>query len=65
MYAAGASGDVTDYVQAEIDYALEKYSAAENSFQSVLNKTDDIDLQKRTVRSLAGALPRLFSACPY
>ena len=53
MYAAGASGDVTDYVQAEIDYALEKYSAAENSFQSVLNKTDDIDLQKRTVRSLA------------
>ena len=53
MYAAGASGDVTDYVQPEIDYALEKYSAAENSFQSVLNKTDDIDLQKRTVRSLA------------
>ena len=53
MYAAGASGDVTDYVKAEMDYALEEYATAENGFQSVLNKTDDIDLQKRTVRSLA------------
>ena len=53
MYAAGASGDVTDYVQAEIDYAKKEYLDAESSFQAVLNQTQDIALQKRALRSLA------------
>ena len=53
MYAAGASGDVTDYVQAEIDYAKKEYLEAENGFQNVLNQTQDISLQKRALRSLA------------
>ena len=53
MYAAGASGDVTDYVQAEIDYAKKEYLDAESGFQAVLNQTQDIALQKRVLRSLA------------
>ena len=53
MYAAGASGDVTDYVQAEIDYAKKEYLEAENGCQNVLNQTQDISLQKRALRSLA------------
>ena len=53
MYAAGASGDVTDYVQAEIDYAKKEYLNAESGFQAVLNQTQDIALQKRALRSLA------------
>ena len=53
MYAAGASGDVTDYVQAEIDYAKKEYLEAESGFQSVLNQTQDVSLQKRALRSLA------------
>ena len=53
MYAAGASGDVTDYVQAEIDYAKKEYPDAESGFQAVLNQTQDIALQKRALRSLA------------
>ena len=53
MYAAGASGDVTDYVQAEIDYAKKEYLDAESGFQAVLNQTQDIALQKRALRSLA------------
>ena len=53
MYAAGASGDVTDYVQAEIDYAKKEYLDAESGFQKVLNQTQDIALQKRALRSLA------------
>ena len=53
MYAAGASGDVTDYVQAEIDYAKKEYLEAENGFQNVLDQTQDISLQKRALRSLA------------
>ena len=52
MYAAGASGDVTDYVQAEIDYAKKEYLDAESGFQAVLNQTQDI-AQKRALRSLA------------
>ena len=53
MYAAGASGDVTDYVQAEIDYAKKEYLDAESGFQAVLNQTQDTALQKRALRSLA------------
>lgn len=53
MYVAGASGDVTDYVQAEIDYAKKEYLEAENGFQNVLNQTQNISLQKRALRSLA------------
>lgn len=52
MYAAGAEGDVTDYVQAEVDFALEDYEAAEQGFRSVLSTTEDIVLQKRALRSL-------------
>lgn len=52
MYAAGAESDVTDYVQAEVDYALENYVDAEDGFRGVLNATDDIVLQKRALRSL-------------
>lgn len=52
MYDAGASGDVTAYVQAEVDYALEKYEDAERGFLSVLDSSDDEFLQKRCVRSL-------------
>ena len=52
MYEAGASGDVTAYVQAEVDYALEKYEDAERGFLSVLDSSDDELLQKRCIRSL-------------
>lgn len=52
MYAAGAESDVTDYVQAEVNYALENYVDAEDGFLGVLNATDDIVLQKRALRSL-------------
>ena len=53
MYDAGASGDVTDYVQAEVDRALEDYAAAESGFRSVLDSTEDESLQKRALRALA------------
>lgn len=54
MFAAGAAeGDVTAYVQAEVDFAQGDYLAAESGFQSVLNSTQDIVLQKRALRSLA------------
>lgn len=52
MYAAGAEGDVTDYVQAEVNYALKNYEDAEQGFQAVLTSTDDTVLQKRALRSL-------------
>lgn len=52
MFDAGASGDVTTYVQAEVDYALEKYEDAERGFLSVLDSSDDEFLQKRCIRSL-------------
>ena len=41
MYAAGASGDVTDYVQAEIDYAKKEYLDAESGFQAVLSRKNE------------------------
>ena len=53
MYAAGASGDVTDYVQAEVQYAKKEYLTAESGFQSVLASTDDPALQRRALRALA------------
>lgn len=53
MYDEGASDDVTDYVQAEVDYALEDYLTAESGFRKVLDETEDAVLQKRSVRSLA------------
>ena len=52
MYAAGAEGDVTDYVQAEVNYALKNYEDAEHGFQAVLTSTDDTVLQRRALRSL-------------
>lgn len=53
MYSEGASGDVTDYVQAEVNYALKDYTTAEHGFREVLDSTEDISLQKRALRSLA------------
>ena len=53
MFDAGADGEVTAYVQAEVDFALKDYLSAEAGFQSVLNSADDIVLQKRALRSLA------------
>lgn len=52
MYDSGADDDVTDYVQAEVNFALEKYVEAETGFLAVLNETSDTVLQKRCVRSL-------------
>ena len=53
MFDAGADEDVTTYVQAEVDFALEKYLEAESGFETVLEETEDIALQKRCLRSLA------------
>ena len=53
MIAAGADDIITTYVQAEVDYAREKYLAAERGFQSVLEGADDQKLQVRAMRSLA------------
>lgn len=52
MYDAGAEGDVTDYVQGEVDYALGNYVSAEKNFLGVLDSTDDSLLERRCVRSL-------------
>lgn len=53
MFDAGASDDVTTYVQAEVDFAQDAYLDAESGFRSVLDSTEDIVLQKRSLRSLA------------
>ena len=53
MIAAGAEDMVTQYVQAEVDYAREEYLAAESGFQSVLEDAEDQKLQIRALRSLA------------
>lgn len=53
MVDAGASGDVLDYVRAEVSFAQEDYLAAESGFQSVLETTEDSALQRRALRSLA------------
>ena len=53
MYNAGAKSDVTDYVQAEVDYALKDYLSAEKGFRAVLDTTKDTALQKRALRSAA------------
>lgn len=53
MFSAGANEDVTTYVQGEIDYAKQDYSAAEQCFQDVLDKTENELLIRRAVRSLA------------
>lgn len=53
MFTAGASDDVTHYVQAEVAYAQEDYLAAEEGFSYVLDVTSDVTLQKRALRSLA------------
>ena len=59
MFATGADGDVTTYVQAEVDFALENYLEAESGFKTVLDDTEDIVLQKRSLRSLA----EVYRAC--
>lgn len=53
MFEAGASEDVTTYVQAEVDFALEDYLSAESGFRTVLESTHNLVLQKRALRSLA------------
>lgn len=52
MYDSGADDDVTEYVQAEVDFALGNYVEAETGFLAVLNETSDTVLQKRCVRTL-------------
>lgn len=52
MYDFGADDDVTEYVQAEVDFALGNYVEAETGFLAVLNETSDTILQKRCVRTL-------------
>lgn len=59
MFQAGANEDITNYVQAEVDFALKNYSEAERGFQSVLDTTQDVALQKRSLRSLA----EVYRAC--
>lgn len=53
MFDAGAQEDATNYVQAEVDYALRDYLSAESGFAYVLDNTEDVVLQKRALRSLA------------
>lgn len=53
MFAAGADNDVTDYVQGESDYAQKEYLAAEQAFLTVLEDSEDVDLQRRAMRSAA------------
>lgn len=53
MSAAGASGDMQDYVQAEVDFALKNYVDAESGFLKVLDNTQDTTLQRRSLRSVA------------
>lgn len=53
MFDAGADDIVTGYVQAEVDYARKDYAAAEAGFKSVMSETEDVVLQKRSLRSLA------------
>lgn len=53
MQDAGADDDVTTYVQAEVDYAQQEYLEAERGFETVLDTTEDVVLQKRALRSLA------------
>ena len=53
MQDAGADDDVTTYVQAEVDYAQQEYLEAERGFETVMDTTEDVVLQKRALRSLA------------
>lgn len=53
MADAGAENDELTYVQAEVDFALENYVEAEKGFDTVLNETDNVVLQKRSLRSLS------------
>lgn len=53
MIADGATGAEITYVQAEIAYAQNSMTSAESAFLSVLSSTDDLALQRRTLRSLA------------
>lgn len=52
MRAAGASGSVMTYVQAEIDYTLGNHLLAEEGFRSALNTAEDVTVQRRSLRSL-------------
>ena len=53
MYADGADDDVTNYVRGEVAFAQEEYVEAETIFNSVLETTQNVVLQKRALRSLA------------
>ena len=53
LSTAGASDDVTAYVQAEVDYARGEYASAESGFHDVLEQAQDPLLQRRALRSLA------------
>ena len=53
MIKAGAEGEVTQYVVAEVDFAQKHYRAAEEELNKILEKTSDADLRKRALRTLA------------
>ena len=53
MYKNGVDNDITDYIQAEVDYAKKEYVTAEQAFLRLLETTDNEVLQKRSLRSLA------------
>jgi len=59
MFESKAEEDVTTYVQAEVNFALENYLEAEAGFKTVLDETKDVVLQKRSLRSLA----EVYRAC--
>ena len=53
MSDAGTENDELTYVQAEVNFALKNYVEAEKGFDTVLNETNNIVLQKRSLRSLS------------
>lgn len=53
MREAGASGELLNYVQAEVDRAKGDYAQAVSGFSSVLGTAQERVLQTRAVRSLA------------
>ena len=53
MFDAGSEERVTQYVQAEIDFAQKEYTEAERGFLVIYNSAENAELQLRAMRSLA------------
>ena len=64
MYAAGASGDVTDYVQAEIDYAKKGISGRGKRLSGGAESDAGYRAAKAGAALTGGGLPRLRGAGP-